>query len=253
MYHQINSEPRSYFPIHATAPDTFANQMKLLKRLGYQTINMDQLYEYWKGNLELPSKPIIITFDDGLVEAINHSSKILKKYGFTAVYYIPSDFIGKTSDWLLDELGFKLPIIDWEKVKWLDSNSFQVACHSKSHPHLNAITTDQCVEELRDSKKKLEDFLGHDVNHLAYPYGSYNEKVINIAEDLGFHTACTTEEGFCTLDNNSLALPRINIEAKDSLLDFMMKLYTGKAIYPYFSSKVPKRIKQFVKSVFKLN
>jgi peptidoglycan/xylan/chitin deacetylase (PgdA/CDA1 family) len=249
MYHQVAPEPVACYPLHSVKPRTFAVQMKLLKILGYNTIDLDQLHEHRKYNANIPRNPIVITFDDGYQDSIDNSVEVLKSYGFTAVYYIPTDYVGKNSSWLMPELGFEFPIIDWAKVTWLDTNGFQIGCHSMSHPHLNEITPKECSKELQESRQILEDLIGHEIKHLAYPYGSYNSKVKTIAENLGYHTACTVETGFSNINNDLLALPRINICAKDSIFDFVSKLYTGQEAFNYLRTKVPARIRKLIRRV----
>ena len=226
-YHQVGTNPKCIYPVQSVSPNVFSMQMKVLKKLGFSTINLDELYRYRMGRFKIPKKPIVITFDDGLQEAIDNSTTVLKQYGFTAVYYIPTDYIGKKSEWLMDELGFELPIIDLEKIKWLDTNGFQIGCHSMSHPHLDQLPKDNCFNELKSSKTILEDIIGHQVNHLAYPYGSYNESVMDTAKEAGFDTACTTDSGLCKPKYDSLCLPRINIGYHDSIIDFVTKIHLG--------------------------
>ena len=226
-YHQVAPNPEACYPLQSVEPKTFALQMKLLSKLGYNTIDLDQLYEYRNGNGNLPKKPIVITFDDGYQDSIDYSIPILKDYGFTAIYYIPTDYVGRNSSWLMPELGFELPIVDWKRIKWLDSNGFHIGDHSASHPHLDQITRDECIKELKVSKNTLEEKLGHDVKHLAYPYGSYNKSVMSVAAELGFKTGCTIEEGLCKSKYDRLSLPRINIGQRDSIVDFVSKIHTG--------------------------
>src|SRR5450755_60971 len=49
---------------YSVSPEAFAEQMKALKDSGYETILPDQLYEYLVHDGLLPSKPVILTFDD---------------------------------------------------------------------------------------------------------------------------------------------------------------------------------------------
>ena len=227
MYHQISHKPEALYPLHSLEPSVFALQMKVLNILGYNTINLDQLYKYRNGLAGIPNNPIVITFDDGYQDSVNNSVSILQSYGFTATYYIPTDYIGEKSSWLMPELGFELPIVNWEQIKRLDSIGIQIGCHSMSHPRLDTLSPEECNNELSISKNLLEDKLGHEVNHLAYPYGSYNESVVSSASEAGFLTACTTQAGLCKPKYSSYTLPRINIGYKDSIIDFIAKIHTG--------------------------
>lgn len=226
-YHQIAPESESCYPLQSVEPETFTLQMKVLSFLGYETIDLDQLHEYRKGKSEIPKNPVIITFDDCYKESIENSVPILKDHGFTAIYYVATDTIGNKSSWLEKDIGYDLPIIDWETVKWLDSNGFHIGGHSASHPHLNQITKEECIEELTSSKHILEEKLGHEIRHLAYPFGSYDESVMMNASEIGYLTACTIEEGLCESKYNIHALPRVNVGQRDSIVDFISKLHTG--------------------------
>src|SRR6201996_7138106 len=90
-YHQI----RDWRPKDSkTAKDyimpiaAFKQHIKLLADSGYHTILPDQLYNYLVNGAALPSKPIMITFDDTDGDQYNVARPELLKYGFKAVYFI---------------------------------------------------------------------------------------------------------------------------------------------------------------------
>ena len=64
-YHQINDEKHSALTLHV---DQFKEQMEYLHNHGYNTITLNQLYDYLQNGSDLPEKPIVITFDDGYVD-----------------------------------------------------------------------------------------------------------------------------------------------------------------------------------------
>ena len=96
-----------------------------------------------------------------------------------------------------------------------------------THAPLDQLSYEDCFNELKYSKTILEDNLGHDVAHLAYPYGSFDEKTRAIAAELGYLSACSVDPGFVTSETDILELPRINIKGQDSLLDFLAKVHTA--------------------------
>ena len=55
--------------------------MAYLQEQGYHAITMEELYGYLQNNLPLPSKPVVITFDDGYVDNYTEAMPILKEYG----------------------------------------------------------------------------------------------------------------------------------------------------------------------------
>ena len=95
-YHQVNDE--KFSPLTMKTSD-FRNQMAYLQEQGYHAITMEELYGYLQNNLPLPSKPVVITFDDGYVDNYTEAMPILKEAGITAKiirmepYKDPDEFI----------------------------------------------------------------------------------------------------------------------------------------------------------------
>lgn len=247
MYHQISENPHPNFLEYTVTPKAFESQMKALKMLGFRTISFDQLMAHREGKGKLPRRPIIVTFDDGLTESIEHSVPVLEKLGFTAVYYMPTNYMGIKSGWMVPEIDAEFQIVDWPTVRDLDSRGFEIGSHTMNHPWLNRIPPEQCHEELEGSRKRLEDFLGHEVRHIAYPFGAHNEQVKAIASETGYYTACTTEPFIAGADSNMFSLPRLNIGMQESLLDFLLRVHTTKITPHDFRAKVPGPLRRFVK------
>ena len=240
MYHQVTPNIHPKFSRWSVTPKTFAIHMKILNLHNYISINLNQLEDYKNGKANLPRKPIIITFDDSYRDAIDFTVPILKANRFTAVFFVPTDCVGSHSHWLMPDLGFEFPIIDWDTVKFLDTNEFQVGSHSMTHPDLTELTSEDCYKELAGSRKALEDHLGHEVVHLAYPHGLFDYRVRSIAAELGYHTASSVIRGFASRNDDPFALPRIEISGEDTLLDFVFKLRTAKKfkLRPYINNKI---------------
>lgn len=225
MYHQVTSNIHPQFIPCSITPRAFSIHMKILKILGYNTINLNELEDYRSGKLILPRKPIVITFDDCYQESVDNAIPILRENGYKAIFYIPTDCAGSKSRWLLPEIGSEFPIIDWKTAKNLDSAGIQIGSHSKTHPVLTEISSEDCYDELAGSRKALEDHLGHEVVHLAYPYGFFDDKVRSIAAEAGYRTSCTVIERFVRIEDDPLALPRINVMGFDNVFDFILKLH----------------------------
>jgi hypothetical protein len=66
--------------------------------------------------------------------------------------------------------------------------------------------------------------------HLAYPYGSHDHAVQQMAAEAGYTTACSTRAGLSGPEDDLLALHRVTIYGHDSLLDFACRLQTGTAV-----------------------
>ena len=91
LYHGIG--PRSDFADPADAeyaitPEDFAKQLALLKHAGYHTVTLEQFAGYVEGRSEtLPSRPLLITFDDALDDSWVNGDAALEREGYTATMF----------------------------------------------------------------------------------------------------------------------------------------------------------------------
>lgn len=230
MYHQVTPRPLASYRKYTVTPRAFAAQMRWLALAGYVPINLDALLDYRRGRGRLPSRPVVITFDDGYQDCIDYAVPILRARAFTAVFYLVTGLMEETSRWLLPERGIELPLIDWPTARWLEAAGFQCGSHSMSHPRLANMEPAACRSELLESRRLLEDRLGHKIRHLAYPYGSFDERVRTLVGEVGYHSACSVRIGLSPPDDDPLALHRVPINGQDSLLDFACRLRTARTV-----------------------
>ncbi|MFN7964626.1 MAG: polysaccharide deacetylase family protein [Acidobacteriota bacterium] len=74
-------------------PAMFEAYLQYLKRRRYHTITLTELHQHLEHGTALPSKPIVLTFDDGYLDNWVYAAPLLKKYGFTGTVFVPSDFV----------------------------------------------------------------------------------------------------------------------------------------------------------------
>jgi len=230
MYHEVSPAPHPSFRRYTVTVRAFTWQMRWLAARGYQAIDMDALLRARTGQGSLPERPVLITFDDGFQGAIDHAVPVLRAQEFTAVFYLVTGLMGKTSRWMLPELGLELPLITWDSARALAAAGFQCGTHTVTHPRLASLEPARCRAELVDARRRLEDELGRPAVHLAYPFGSYDKAVQAVAVEAGYLTACSTRPGLSGPDDDLLALRRVTIYGRDSLLDFVSRLRTGRAV-----------------------
>ncbi len=230
MYHQVTPRPVPPLGKYMLRPRSFAAQMAWLALAGYTPITPDTLLEHRAGRVSLPPRPVIITFDDGFRDCLDYAVPVLQAQGFTAVFYLVAGLMGKVAEWLVTRFGIEIAMMDWDGARRLEAASFQCGSHTLSHPALADLDVAACRAELCRSRQMLEDRLGRPVRHLAYPFGSFDERVRAIAAESGYHTACSTRQGLSTVDDDRLALHRVPVNGQDSLLDFICRLHTGQPL-----------------------
>ena len=190
MYHSIASMPKGTVmrSLHVP-PKLFKLQMWLIKILGFKGLSMGDLQPYLTGKKQ--GKVVGITFDDGFKNNLTHALPILQKFGFTATNYIISQNIGGTNHWDLDKGIPKNPLMDENEIKQWINGGMEIGSHTQNHVHLADIDNKNATKEITQSKLDLEKKFNCVINHFCYPYGSYNDEIVNITKDVGYHTATT--------------------------------------------------------------
>lgn len=238
MYHQVTDQEIPGFRKYTVTPQAFTRQMDWLARVGYVPITLESLLGARADGGGLPARPVIITFDDGFEDCFRHAVPVLAEHGFTATFYLVAGLMGQRSRWLLQERGFEFPLMSWTQARELERCGLNCGSHTMSHPHLPELSADECRQELVCSRETLEDQLGHAVQHLAYPFGSRNTAVKNIAAEAGYRSACSVRVGLSGADDDALALHRVHVTGFDSLLDFICRLRTAHAPRELISARV---------------
>lgn len=208
-YHQIKNG-NSYLSVHL---DDFDAQMNYLVENGYIAITPDALLSALEGELELPPKPVLITFDDGYSDNYENAFPILQKYGLRATIFIIPAFVGKE--------GY----MTWDELKEMEENGITMQSHTMNHIALEELPDDGLRAELLKSKQMLEEKLGHAVDFVAYPTGTYNLHIAGIAREVGYKGAFTIKYGNVDLGSNFFALERVPIfQTPTTMKDFYERI-----------------------------
>jgi len=230
MYYEVTPHPDPAFARYSVTARVFARQMRWLAAFNYRPVDMDALLRARLGLERLPHRAVVITFDDGLQSCVDHAVPVLRRHGFTAVFYLVAGLMGGRTSWLRQELNLELPIMSWDAARRLAAYGFQCGAHTMSHPRLAGLDAAQVRRELAEARQRLEDELDAPVLHLAYPYGSFDAAVRREAEDAGYITACSTRANLSGPEDDPLAMPRVPIYGGETLLDFAWRVRTARAL-----------------------
>lgn len=212
MYHMIGDEQGN------VAIMTEANlriQMNYLRDHGYHPITMQELYDYVTKGAPLPEKPVCITFDDGYLDSYTIVYPLMKEYGFPWTLFLITDDVGKPYNRMT-----------WDQLKEMaNSHAVTIASHTLSHPKLhNLATRAEKEKEIVEANKALKYQLGIDNVWLAYPYGDYDDEVIDICKKAGIKMAVTTDAGRVHVGSFPYDLKRAYIGNDISIARFSERL-----------------------------
>lgn len=115
---------------------------------------------------------LALTFDDGYADNFETAAPILAEFGFSATFFLATDFIGSNRSFPWDANLRRPPrIMNWDQARELLAAGFALGSHTRSHPRLAKCDNETAARELRESRAELEQRLGAPVLDFAYPFG----------------------------------------------------------------------------------
>ncbi|MEI7603503.1 MAG: polysaccharide deacetylase family protein [bacterium] len=208
MYHHIRDYNNSKDPIGtglSVSPANFERNIKELIASGYTTISFNELIQHVQKGAPLPTKPIIISFDDGYDNNYINAYPIMKKYNQKGSFAIITGYVGNP--------GY----MSWDNIKELKNNGNEIISHTVSHADLSTLSEESLKNQLGQSKKDLDTILGQNTETLIYPCGKYNQLVEKIALESGYKLARTTKYGTEITKNNLFELSTVRMTNSSSL------------------------------------
>jgi peptidoglycan/xylan/chitin deacetylase (PgdA/CDA1 family) len=179
---------------------------------------------------------VAITFDDAFEDIKDYVVPILKGYGLTAGIFVPVGNLGQPPHWeMLDDSGDRDKIVmNEEQILGLDKEGFEILSHTVSHPVLTDIVDNELNTEVCDSKKILEDILGHEVTAISYPFGAFNSKVCKAAENAGYHTGFSIEPCPVNYSQDKFHIGRFKVLPTDGMTKFRLIINGGYGVLRHF-------------------
>jgi peptidoglycan/xylan/chitin deacetylase (PgdA/CDA1 family) len=171
LYHHIGDV--GYSNRYYVSPDTFREQMQALHDWGYSTITPSDLVNVLINGGELPSRPVVITFDDGNLDVYQNAFPIMQEMGFVGAFYIVAN--------RLESNGY----VNVGQLQEMAAAGWEIGSHGMSHIDL---TIDYSVERLEvlQSRLTLEDAIGVPVKTFAYPFGLADSFVYEKVSEYGY-------------------------------------------------------------------
>ncbi len=198
-YHMITDHPREDAQIYNVPPKVFEEHLNYLEEQGYTTITMLEFMKARKGKLELPEKPVILTFDDGYADNYEEMLPILEAHGMKATVYMITNMIGQP--------GY----LTWEQLRDMQERGVEIGSHTANHLPLTGLPPKEREDELKLSKLILEWNGIRTVFSLSYPNGKYDDALPELLRQNEYLTAVTGDPGLNTFRTNPYLMHRVNI------------------------------------------
>ncbi|MDR1599257.1 MAG: polysaccharide deacetylase family protein [Oscillospiraceae bacterium] len=138
----------------------------------------------WRGRM----KALTFSYDDGVEQDVRLID-ILNRYGMKCTFNLNSGQASPSNSW--ERGGVTIRRIDSSRYRSI-YRGHEPACHALTHPHLEKLSEDAIDRELREDKANLERWFGVSVQGMAYPFGTYDDRVARVAESVGLRYARST-------------------------------------------------------------
>jgi len=232
MYHQVGDfAPMRTHRANYCDRRRFAAQMGFLARFGYRVLSLDQALGVLRGERPAPPRAVVLTFDDGYDNFADHALPVLQRHGFPATVYAISGWLGRRAEWFAKDPGRPIPtLMSAARLRGIQDAGITIGSHTHSHARLAEVDARTKRDELTRSKSMLEDALGVPVQHLCYPFGSFDHDTVHAAAETGYLSATTCLRGGAeVLIDHPLVLPRKAISYGDNLLGYWWKVAVKQA------------------------
>lgn len=169
LYHEVQPEVKKRKDYHLKVSNTrFEEQVKGLLDYGYRFITYEELDAYNKGELALPEKVVLISFDDG------HKGNYENAYGIATKYKVP------ISIFIVESFVGTKGYFTWEQAREMDKSGYvHIYLHGKDHIPYNEEEPEKAVKDIEQAFRHLEQELGHSqLKVFAFPYGDYDDEIV---------------------------------------------------------------------------
>lgn len=224
----LSAEEASYY----IAPERFGRLMRKFKSAGYKTATLAQWLED-----QLPSKHVLMTFDDAYDDLYENLLPLVIKHGYTPLIFVVADHVGDENRWDQTTGLRARKLMTAAQLREMQKYGVEFGSHTLTHPWLPDVSDEQLYREVIDSKKKLEDLFGVEMASFAYPYGGVDRRVRSAVAAAGYTVAFTTQPG-ANWWNDPLCQRRAEVNQHTSAGEFMSLLKRGERWRSSFSREL---------------
>ena len=223
FYHRVSADGDEL----SVSPRRFREQMAALAETGLEVVDVVEATRRLFMTGSTPVGVVGLSFDDGYRDVAEEALPVLERHGFRATVFVATGLIDRTTPvtWCR---GVAPALLSWPEIRNLDRlGALRFEAHSLTHRNLLSLDDREAWVEIAHAKEVLEGRLEREVDAYCYPGGLMTERELAFAQEAGYKLAVSCEPGANYPDADRFALRRLQIDARDTLLDFRAKLGGG--------------------------
>ncbi len=204
----------------------FARQLDYFARFG-EFISLSDAVKLLESGDPIDGCYFCITFDDGFSSCLSGATPILAERNIPALFYLVTGLMGQslTPDekiardvFAFAGRGTTLDFLSWDDCRDMARAGMNFGSHTASHARLTALSPEAADQELRGSKRAIENELDQDCDHFCAPYGISGQdfdpaRDATLASDAGYRSFATGTRGAMRQGDDALSLKRDHIVA----------------------------------------
>jgi peptidoglycan/xylan/chitin deacetylase (PgdA/CDA1 family) len=176
-----------------------------------------------------------VTFDDGLENILVNALPELAKRKIPATLFIVTEALGTHPGW--EYFGGDDPsqqrVMTEKQLQELPFELVTIGSHTMSHPVLPTLNNDHLRHELIGSREKLEAISKRDVRLFSFPYGAFNDSVVQACREACYDRVFTALPGFAFRRPKEFVTGRVGVTPTDWPIEFRLKLAGAYRWLPY--------------------
>ena len=256
MYHEFvtqeDLDSGVAFDEYAIWKDEFENDLIWLRDNGYTTITTAQLTAWLKGTGTLPSKPVMLTIDDGKYGVYKNAWPLLQKYQMTAVLSVIGEEIDKATQDPGNRTNDVAPYCTWDEIgEMSDSGAIEIVSHTytkhrydyEGHQGANIAENESedtffqsANKDYRMMDTKLKKITGSGTVAMAYPYSKRSAASDRVWMRCGYSVLLAGDDRNVRTSSYNLFVQEAGINYYSSLIRRIARM-TGKPIRQYIQEE----------------
>ena len=231
-YHEVDRQGDAFAVTH----ERLESHLAKMKQDGYHFVSLDEYIRYAKGELSLPEKSVMVTFDDGYRSFYTKVYPLLKKYQVPGMLAIVSSWTNGE-----EKPNDVRDLASWQELKEMEASGL-VAVVSHTHAmhkqqdinpqgsrngvvgsHLyfqGRYESDEEYEtrlgnDIAEVQRLFEEKLGHKCRAMVWPYGIYSKEAVELVKASGMEAAFLLDGGVNPPGEEALFYAKRMIMASD--------------------------------------
>ena len=213
VYHHVSEDTP---PSTSISPDDFRAHLQYLADNNFTVWRLDRLLQALEKQSDMPDKVAVLTFDDAYESIYTTAMPMLAEYDYPMTLFVSTQPVDD------QQSGY----LTWGQIREMSEAGHMIANHTVNHPHLidaqpgesDADRISRVRHEILTAEARIEEETGQAHKILAYPYGEFDQPVLDLMDELGF-IGIAQNSGAVGYHSDTKALPRFPLASIYASLD----------------------------------